>query len=55
METVDKNEKKIHLRKAILQDKTDDIPITIFGNLGNQINNEDVFHNDVHRKELASK
>ena len=41
VETVDKNEKKIHLRKATLQDKTDDIPpITIFGDLVNQINNE---------------
>ena len=40
METVDKNEKKIHLRKATLQVKTDDIPITTFGDLINQINNE---------------
>ena len=32
--------KKIHLRKATLQDKTDDIPITIFGDLVNQINNK---------------
>ena len=32
--------KKIHLRKATLQDKTDYIPITIFGDLVNQINNE---------------
>ena len=36
VETVDENEKKIHLWKA----KTDDIPITIFGDLVNQINNE---------------
>ena len=40
METVDKNEKKIHLWKATLQVKTDDIPITTFGDLINQINNE---------------
>ena len=40
VETVDKNEKKVHLRKATLQDKTDDIPIKIFGDLVNQINNE---------------
>ena len=32
--------KKIHLRKATLQDKTNDIPITIFGDLVNQIDNE---------------
>ena len=32
--------KKIHLRKGTLQDKTDDIPLTIFGDLVNQINNE---------------
>ena len=32
--------KKIHLRKGTLQDKTDDIPLTIFGHLVNQINNE---------------
>ena len=40
VETVDENEKKIHLQKATLQNKTDDIPITIFGDLVNQINNE---------------
>ena len=40
VKTVEKNEKKIHLRKTTLHDKTDDIPITIFGNLVNQINNE---------------
>ena len=40
VKTADKNEKKIHLRKATLQDKTDDIPITIFGDLVNQINNK---------------
>ena len=40
VETVDKNEKKIHLRKSTLQVKTDDIPITTFGDLINQINNE---------------
>ena len=32
--------KKNHLRKAALQDKTDDILITIFGDLVNQIINE---------------
>ena len=32
--------KKNHLRKAALQDKTDDILITIFGELVNQIINE---------------
>ena len=32
--------KKIHLRKATLQDKTNDIPIPIFGDLVNQIDNE---------------
>ena len=32
--------KKNHLRKAALQDKTDDIRITIFGDLVNQIINE---------------
>ena len=40
LETLDKIEKKIHLLKATLQDKTDDIPISIFGDLVNQINNE---------------
>ena len=40
VETVDKNEKKIHLRKSTLQVKTDDIPITTFGDLINQINNK---------------
>ena len=40
VETVDKNVKKVHLRKATLQDKTDDIPIQIFGDLVNQINNK---------------
>ena len=32
--------KKNHLRKATLQNKTNDIPITIFDDLVNQINNE---------------
>ena len=40
VETVDKNEKIIHLRKATLQYKTADITITIFGDLFNQINNQ---------------
>ena len=40
VETVHKNEKKNHLRKATLQDKTNDIPISVFGDLVNQINNE---------------
>ena len=34
--------KKNHFWKATLQDKTDDIPITKFGDLVNQINNEDI-------------